>query len=95
MSEIPPQRIRFTLPEDVARGVYSNFIGVDAGLHNYTLTFYQLIAPVQDRREEIEALAVCRVTISPTLLAPLMKALKTAESKQEKLAQMIAEGEQP
>jgi hypothetical protein len=90
----PPAKVRFTLPQDIAAGVYSNYVGIDSGPHDYTLTFYQLIAPTQDRREEIEGRAVCRVTISPTLLDPLIAALQSAKSQREKLTELIAKGEQ-
>jgi hypothetical protein len=90
----PQPHLRFDLPDDLKAGVYANFVGVDANIHDYVLTFYRLMAPVQDRREEIEARAVCRVTISPTLVDPLIAVLQRSKSQREELLQLAAQGEQ-
>jgi len=83
------QRLHFVLPDDLKAGVYSNHVGIEGGQHDYVLTFYQLMAPVQDRREEVEARAVCRVTLSVTLMEPLIAALELAKSNREKLVQTL------
>jgi hypothetical protein len=81
--------VRFVLPDGLETGVYSNYVGVEAGVHDYVLTFYQVMAPVPGHQEPVEARAVCRVTLSATLMQPLITALEGAKSNREKLVQTL------
>lgn len=92
MSANPEQPVvRFTVPPGIAAGVYSNYVDIKTSLHDYVLTFYHLL-PVEQQQpvKEIDAQAVSRVVISPSLLEPLVKALQQAEANRAKIEESAA-----
>ena len=92
MSVRPEQPVvRFTVPPGIVAGVYSNYVNIKTSLHDYVLTFYHLLPVEQQPGREVDAQAVSRVVISPSLLEPLIGALQQAKANRGKIEELAPE----
>lgn len=71
----PKAHYQVSVPDDVKRGEYANFLLVSHTPHDFTLDFCQLL-PTKETGK-VNAEVVSRVRIPPTMVARVLNALNT------------------
>ncbi len=80
-----PAQLVFSVPDDIAAGVYSNVVGVWHSPYEFTLDFAVTLPPERAEDENGQPLAVVpakvvsRVKIPPSVVFALMQALSQNE----------------